>query len=535
MGEPKGMQVLKAEKKRDTWNWEFNIFLVFILLSCFITQARAQTIIDTSSHCYPWLCPQYNFIQYYDKNVLKDFSRKWNSNKNSVISIAHFGDSHVQPDIYTGALRKRLQICKGNAGFGIFFPFSTAKTYGMIDYKSDYTGTWDNSKSVEHRPTLPLGITGITSRTTDSNASFRIIFRDHLSPDYRKLKIFCKQDHDSYAMKISTAGHEMLVMVDSIDPRSFTPYIEITLPTIGDSISVQLVKNQPYQNEFEIYGLSLEKVNASGVLLHCMGIGGSQYASLLWEDLFDYQLPGINPDLAILDFGTNDIAVKNNIPDDLEFQIVEVIKKIRRDAPDCTILLTSTMDMKHGGRIITASADFSKLIRKIAKEQKCPFYDWYWVSGGPKVMKLWKENDLAQPDMVHLKSKGYVLKGELFSDAFIGTMALLGTGKAPDSLIFPVPETKESIDSTAETNEEKVTKPVEEKYVSRGGFIMYKVKPGENLGSIAVKFHTTISALQKLNRMKNEKIFAGKSIKVPGKTKKLVKTKVMKKRKHHRR
>jgi hypothetical protein len=518
--------------------WIYSVFFLTAFMISGSGYAKPKAKPGDTTHCYPWLCPDFNYIQYYDSKVLKSFSDKWNSTNPALISIAHFGDSHVQPDIYSGALRKKLQICKGDAGFGMLFPFSTAKTYSMVDYKSDNTGTWTNAKSISRRPLLPLGITGMTSRTGDSNAGFRILFRDHVPSEYRKLKIFCTQEHNSYAMRVSSSGRDTLVYVDSIDEsKPVQPYYEVTMPRMGDTISVQMVKTRKDQDEFEFYGMSLESVNPKGVLLHCMGVGGSQYPSLLWEDLFDYQFPGLHPDLAILDFGTNDIAYDNKIPDDLEAQIVEVIRKLRRDAPQCTILLTSVMDMNLHGNNISSGKDFSKLIRKIAREEQCPFYDWYWISGGPHKMELWEQYGLAQSDNIHLKSKGYSLKGELFADAFINTMALLGSANKPDSLVFAVPETKDSVAPETHREHEKIAKrPVAEKYVSTGGYIKYKVQTGENLGRIAMKFHTTITAIQKLNGMHDTRIFGGKVLKVPSKAQKTSsKSSKKSKKKHHKR
>jgi len=462
--------------------------------------------------CYPWLCPEYNYIQYYDRKALEPFLKKWTDKSAPLITIAHFGDSHVQPDVYPGEIRKRLQQVKGAAGFGMIFPFSTAKTYSMVDYKSIHTGIWSNSKSIEHHPSLPLGISGATSQTTDSNASFTIIFHDHVPKDYRKLKIFYKQYRNSYAMKISSGGRDTLIQPDSSGINRL-PYIEIALKNIGNTIKVQLLKTKNDQKEFEFYGMSLESVVPKGVLLHCMGIGGAEYGSILWESLFDEQLPGIAPDLAILDFGTNDFLYNNKIPDDLEGKIIQIIKKVRTDAPHCTVLLTSTMDMNHRGQNISAGLKFSKLIRKISKEQNCPFYDWYWVSGGPKKMEVWHDNGLAQNDNIHLKSKGSILKGQLLADAIINTMAMMDTPEKPDSLIVTVPEINDTIsDNTKILGHSEISERL-----SKSGYIIYKVKSGENLGAIASAHHVTAASIKKLNGMKSSKIIAGKMLKIPSK------------------
>ncbi|WP_298952096.1 LysM peptidoglycan-binding domain-containing protein [uncultured Nonlabens sp.] len=46
----------------------------------------------------------------------------------------------------------------------------------------------------------------------------------------------------------------------------------------------------------------------------------------------------------------------------------------------------------------------------------------------------------------------------------------------------------------------------------------YKVKPGDYLGKIAAKFHTSVKKIQRANGMKNVNLRAGQSLKIPGTT-----------------
>jgi LysM repeat protein len=465
---------------------------------------------------YPWIHPELNHIQFYDADVLKAFYKKWSASNGKPLTIAHFGDSHVQPDIYPGELRKELQQVKGDAGFGMLFPFSTANTYSMNDYKSTHTGKWLYAKSIESTPNLPLGVMGATSRTTDSNASFTIEFREQPSLSYKRLKIFCKMQRISYDLVIKSGGKETHVAVDSTGGGPTC--LETTLPVIGSTITVQLVRKNPYESEFEFYGMSLENEKPEGLMLHCLGIGGSQYGSLLQEVLFEEQLPVLQPDLVILDFGTNDFLYKNKIPSTLEDQIVQVIARVRKTAPDAMVLLTSAQDMNRKGRNVTAGALFSDLIRKIAKEQKCPFYDWYWISGGPKTMVMWSDFGIGRKDMVHLTPKGYKIKGSMLAEALLESMKMMGDKDHPDSMILDLHKYRhenDSLDSlsikTLEGNSPpKPTDPPKK-------VVQYKVKAGETLGGIAKKYHTTVEQLKKLNGMKGTTIYAGQYL-IVGKT-----------------
>ncbi|MEJ0030840.1 MAG: hypothetical protein WDO15_10935 [Bacteroidota bacterium] len=58
------------------------------------------------------------------------------------------------------------------------------------------------------------------------------------------------------------------------------------------------------------------------------------------------------------------------------------------------------------------------MVRQIAKQEHCAFYDWYRVSGGQYSMAKWVQARLARPDYIHLSKEGYLLKGRLFTQAF---------------------------------------------------------------------------------------------------------------------
>jgi hypothetical protein len=74
-------------------------------------------------------------------------------------------------------------------------------------------------------------------------------------------------------------------------------------------------------------------------------------------------------------------------------------------------------------RAITATWDFAQLVRRLAKENDCLFYDWYQVAGGRDAMRTWYAYGLALPDHVHLSTTGYALKGDLLARALLNAVA----------------------------------------------------------------------------------------------------------------
>jgi hypothetical protein len=264
--------------------------------------ANAQGV-DSISIEYPWIRTEANFIQFYDLHDVEMFFERWKLGNDSLITIAHFGDSHIQPDLFTGELRNQLQRSRGAGGLGMMFPFSTARTYSTINYFSRDTGEWRYSKSIEIYPRMTLGVSGATCRTADPKASFTFEFRKPQPSNYRHLKLYIKQSRNSYDLMVSSGGSKVFVAVNDSTRR---PYYDVELPALGSSITIQLVKRNLYENEFEFYGMSLEAVESKGLIYHSLGIGGSMYGSLLKQVLLDGQLQTLNANLVVLDFGTND-------------------------------------------------------------------------------------------------------------------------------------------------------------------------------------------------------------------------------------
>ncbi|HEU4497482.1 MAG TPA: hypothetical protein VFR70_10560, partial [Flavobacterium sp.] len=72
----------------------------------------------------------------HNSRALKSFYEKLNRNRQSrsgKINIVHIGDSHIQADLMTNSIRKKLQQEFGNGGRGFIFPYSLARTNGSYN------------------------------------------------------------------------------------------------------------------------------------------------------------------------------------------------------------------------------------------------------------------------------------------------------------------------------------------------------------------------------------------------------------------
>jgi hypothetical protein len=484
-------------------------FLTLLNYSC--AEAQSPTVLTTPPvhdtlrdyDRFPWLLPQYNMVQFYSKDALDHFVKSWEQTKDKKMSIVHLGDSHLQTDLFPGRMRKNLQAIHGDGGRGLMFPYSAANTYSSVEYSTTSKGDWTYGKALILPPKLPLGVSGMTVKTIDSTASFTFTFKNPVPANYSKLKIYCRKDSISYDLVVECGGQLIPVNVDSAAGDSL-PYYEITLPLFQNEIIFHVKRNHKYETELVFYGMSLETPDNTGIIYHNCGVGGAQYQSILYEHLFAGQLPSFNPDLVIIDFGTNDYLYDDSLKANEEATITKVVEMVRAAAPNASIILTTTMDMYHKDDHVTSGQTFSDLIKKIAKAEHCGVWDWYWVSGGWNVMPKFQDRHLANPDGIHNSPSGYRLKGNLFSDAMVNTVAWIEKNPTQDSLVFQMDSMKlvqhaiklrEDSDSTGSGPRVKV---------------LHKVKKGESLSVIARKYHVTVAELRKWNNMQSNLIHTGK-------------------------
>jgi hypothetical protein len=284
--------------------------------------------------------------------------------------------------------------------------------------------------------------------------------------------------------------------------------MEFELNQNFDSLSLSLQKESPTQRSFTFYGMSIENEHMGGVW-HNAGVGACQYKSVLYEKKFVEQVKILNPDVVIIDYGTNDFIYKNTILPELREEIVGVINKVRQSAPSASIILTSSQDMLYKGKLISAGRKFELLIAQIAAEENCGFWDWYEVSGGFKAMKSWQEAKWGRDDGIHLTQEGAQVKAGLLYEAMKNTMNVLQSDTASNGLWYALPSYKEEPVVKEIKKEEKRTTSNHQKTKT------IVVKSGDTLSAVSRKYRVSVQELKKINGLKSDVIRKGQKLKVP--------------------
>jgi lysophospholipase L1-like esterase len=188
----------------------------------------------------------------------------------------------------------------------------------------------------------------------------------------------------------------------------------------ADSLELIIKKNTPDSTTMELYGILLES-DQPGIVYHSIGVNGASFKSYLRCEKFQQQLKYLKPDLVIISIGTNDTFDPDF--DTLKFNnrydsLLTIIRKVN---PLAAFLLTVPNDSyinkkEHNRNTVWAE----KVIEDIADKYGYKVWNFYQIMGGRYSAAKWYNAGLMKPDRVHFTQEGYLLKGQLFFDAFMG-------------------------------------------------------------------------------------------------------------------
>ena len=433
--------------------------------------------------------------------------QKIGNSNNKKVTFLYIGDSHVQADHFTSELRNRFQQAMGYGGRGMVFPFSTARTHAAVDYTTDHTGRWLYAKNVELAPSIDLGVSGASSRTTDSFASFRFHFRGSIKPEFTRIRIFCKRTPKSYDLLVKAGADEYKVDVyDDANPPE-ADVLDLTIRRGENELGFYIKKNSPEQTDFEIYGVSIENPADKGVLFHSVGINGAGHYSILKQNIMEKQLPLIKPDAVVIDLGANDFYRGGFQRTTFSNNLFSIVQSIRSACPQTTIILSCSQDIYRGGYSLQECMEFSKFIKDFSKDFNCAFYDWYWVSGGRFSMLQWSASKLCQWDLVHLSSTGYQLKGQLIADAWKRTYEWFKEKDTASSLIY-------NIDSLENPPIDTTRKQAPVVTAVKYQWVYHRVLRGQTIWSIAGWYGVTAYQIRVWNKLRSNYLWIGQVLKI---------------------
>lgn len=398
------------------------------------------------------------------------------SDSKEQINFVHIGDSHIQADLMTNVVRKRLQSAYGNAGRGLVFPYNLVKTNGPWDVRFSSNGSFNSFRNVKPLSTEDIGLTGILLQTKKDDFAIELNAKEQdnyftrikvLTPNNvgsfdlataKKTIVFESQVPKTITHKIKSgevlgsiadkynisltalkkanglksnnirAGKSLKIPTNEKQNRSISRSEFIPLEIQKDAFShyyetenlldkIYLIPNKD-ANTFELNGIVLEN-NEKGILYHNSGVNGAKFSDYNKYPLFFEQLKALNPDVLVLSFGTNE-SFDNMNSDAFIAQLDLFISNARKQNPFVEIIIStpppSLFKRKYPNTFV---ADYSTKIIDLALSRKVAVWDLYTDMGGLYGINQNAKAGLIGPDRVHYTKAGYVKQGNLLAKAII--------------------------------------------------------------------------------------------------------------------
>ena len=325
------------------------------------------------------------------KNVASKLDSLERRTSSSVIRVLHIGDSHIQAEFVTNALRAMLQDTYGNAGRGLVSPLRLAGTNQPVDYTitaPDVTN-WRKTRLLKLPWEATPGVIGIAAQPIKATTT---------------------------TIKVLGAGHRITLatILTANGDRTYT------YTTPQDSIIINLEANE------SLYGAILEN-GQPGVLYSAIGNNGACFTDYLLIPGFVKSTKIFHPDLIILSLGTNE-GFSYMTDDEIQRCTTDLIRLLRNTHPSAAMLVLTPMECQinrnHGYRPLSPYydinehvADAARLISDVAKGQGIPIWDFYTIAGGHGASDQWIKSELFSKDRIHLNAAGYRLQARLMFSA----------------------------------------------------------------------------------------------------------------------
>ncbi len=338
--------------------------------------------------------------------------------------IAFWGASHTAADIWTGHLRRKLQLAHGDAGHGYMMPVRWHIGVRHQDVNMKASPGWQvwRHRQLDPVPVGDYGYGGAAVASSDPSQWVRFsTCTDNV----------CGRRADVVEVwtRKSPQGGTLLVRIDGVTRRintrgpkrrAFEKRWE--LPDGAHSVEIRPAGD----GEVYLYGVVMER-RAPGVILDQMGIPGMRGAiQLHWrEKTWRRHVQRRKPDLIVLAYGTNAVGDKHQPIRKFVARWRRVLLRVKRAAPGASCVLVGPTDRPtrrdkrgvrrhrpHQDRVIAAQ-------KRVSAEFGCGFWDAAEAMGGRGSMLRWVRAGLAKRDHVHLNRAGYEIKGDRFLAALL--------------------------------------------------------------------------------------------------------------------
>ena len=299
-------------------------------------------------------------------------------------------------------MRTAAQSIYGNGGPGFVDAGHPYLGYRRFDASGSNSTGWKTDGNKSHQDDPNQGLAHVSISTNLPNQTVRLAASGEL------LGLFYMTQRGGGQFELTIDGEKTVVSTDESTTEPGPGYFSQRLSPGQHEILLRTMNFAPVR----LFGWTLD--NSAGVTFETLGING-EWANKILDanaDIWSAELTQRVPALVILAFGTNEANSTLWTADQYRSDLKEIIARIRRAAPNASILMVGPPDCGRT-RPLAHLSDVIDIQREIATQQNVAFWDWRLHMGGSRAVTQWVLAGLGQADYVHLTGEGYRLIGNL--------------------------------------------------------------------------------------------------------------------------
>lgn len=381
-----------------------------------------------------------------DTGALEPFYRELaalRQGKDTVISVVHLGDSHIQCGFFSGRVMRLFHRDFGNAGRGLIVPLKLTRTNEPDDYFIRSTITdWLKGRCIQAQPKCPVGVGGIGIRTEARKINMDVIIAKNNGAGYGFNQAVLFRDREATPLiatgvpasgvKTVTGSHPVCadVVCDTVRFDRLTDTLLLRSHTLPAR----------YNNLY--YGLNLTN-GAPGVLYHSIGVNGAMFVNYT-DPAYVKQLALLKPSLLIVSMGTNETFGRRFNASEFKEQVSRLVGLLRTYLPNTVLVLTTPPECFQRKRVNKKlvyqrnpnTGTAARTIAELAREEGIPCWNLYRMTGGNGSSGKWLEAGLYGRDRIHFTKEAYGEQGKLLYRALVkGYNGFINTREATAGLV----------------------------------------------------------------------------------------------------
>jgi lysophospholipase L1-like esterase len=343
---------------------------------------------------------------------------KLEQGQGGVVTILHYGDSPTTADLITGDIRAQMQARFGDAGRGYTLVAKPWAWYGHRGVEISSSG-WKMRTGVG---LIREGIYGLGGAAFDGKPGAWSRFRITDSAQTAvEIEYLARPGGGTFT--VLADGNPIAIQSTASDTQ-FAAFLDAALPQGTRIISVQ-----PSAGAVTLFGVDFRR-GEKGLLYDSLGLNGattSVLARVMQPEIWKQELDHAGASLIIVNYGSNESSFGKFVHTLYANELRTAITRIRRLAPNASILIMSPMDRgEHTGlnqiETMETIPEIVVIQRQVAAETHCAFFDTYDAMGASGTMARWYTASprLVTADLLHPTPQGATIVAGLF----IGQLSL---------------------------------------------------------------------------------------------------------------